>query len=117
MMNLRYLIIKVEDLNRAKDFYTNFLKMEPTKEEPGRMIVYNLGNIKVDLYNPLADNHQFDKKDIRTNCFPAFGVDDVEAEKERISAFETILSHKKVDYHEWFEFEDTEGNLLEVHKI
>ena len=93
-MKLRYLILKVKDLQRAKKFYIRFLNMQPTKEEWERMVVFDLKNIKVGLYNPKADGYSLTEKDFGNNCYAAFGVDDV-----------------------WFEFEDSEGNILEIHKI
>lgn len=116
-MKLRYIILKVKDIQRAKKFYINFLSMQPTKEENNRMIVFDLKNIKIGLYNPLADGYFLDESDFGNNCYAAFGVDNVEPELKRVSAFAEIISHKKVDYHEWFEFKDSEGNILEIHKI
>ena len=116
-MNLRYIIIKVKDIERAKGFYSRLLNMEPTKEEPNRIVVFKLENIKIGLYNPLADGDSLNDSDFGTNCRPAFGTDDVQSEFERISAFAEITSRHKVDFHEWFEFKDSEGNPLEVHKI
>jgi len=116
-MKLRYIIIKVRDLQRAKDFYIRLLNKEPTKEEGNRMVVFDLENIKIGLYNPVADGDQLTESDFGTNCRAAFGVDDVESEFDRISNFAEVTSRKKVDHHEWFEFKDSEGNILEIHKI
>jgi len=116
-MKLRYIILKVKDLQRAKIFYSRLLKMEPTKEEAGRMVVFDLQNIKIGLYNPLSDGDTISDSDFGNNCYAAFGVEDVEPELKRVSAFAEIICHKKVDYHEWFEFMDSEGNILEIHKI
>lgn len=115
-MHLRYIIIKIKDLQRAKSFYIQLLGQNPSKEEKDRMVVFDLGNIKIGLYSPLADGYVLNESDFGTNCLPGFGVDDVEAELKRVSEFAEIVSHKKVDYHEWFEFKDTEGNILEIHK-
>jgi len=116
-MKLRYVIIKVKDIQRAKKFYTKLLNKEPVKEEVDRMIEFDLENLKIGLYNPLADGHSLDNSDFGTNCMPAFGVDNLESELKRISNFAKIICHEKVGYHEWFEFQDTEGNILEIHKI
>lgn len=116
-MKLRYIIIKVKDIERAKSFYSCFLNMEPTKIERDRMVVFDLQNIKIGLYNPLADGDILSDSDFGTNYRAAFGTDDVEAELQRVSGFAEIVSHRKIDYHEWFEFKDSEGNILEVHKI
>ena len=116
-MKLRYIIIKVKDLQRAKVFYSRFLNMEPTGEEPNRMIKFDLQNIKIGLYNPLADGDALSHSDFGDNCIPAFGVNDIKPEIKRISDFAEIIRQKKVDFHEWFEFKDSEGNVLEVHKI
>jgi len=116
-MKLRYNILKVKDLQRAKDFYIQLLGMQPTKEERDRMVVFDLGNVKIGLYNPLADGYDLADVDYGNNCYICFGVDEIEPELERISAFAEIISHKKVDYHDWVEFKDSEGNMLEIHKI
>jgi len=57
------------------------------------------------------------ESDFGTNCIPAFGVDDMDSEVKRISDFAEITNRHKVDFHDWFEFKDSEGNILEVHKI
>lgn len=116
-MELRYIIIKVKDLERAKQFYSHLLNMELTKEETNRIVVFKLENIKIGLYNPLADGDNLSDSDFGTNCRPAFGTDDVQSELERVSAFTEITSRHKAGSHEWFEFKDSEGNILEIHKI
>jgi len=116
-MKLRYIILKVKDIQRAKIFYSRLLNIEPSKEEPGRIIVFDLQNIKIGLYNPLADGHSLSDSDFGNNCRPAFGVEDVEPELKRVSGFAEIICQNKVDFHEWFEFKDSEGNVLEIHKI
>ncbi len=115
-MELRYIIIKVKDLGRAKDFYSRLLNMEHSKEEMNRIVVFKLDNIKIGLYNPLADGDNLNDSDFGTNCRPAFGTDDLQSEFERISSFTEITSRHKAGSHEWFEFKDSEGNILEVHK-
>ncbi len=116
-MDLRYIIIKVKDIERAKGFYSRFLNMEPTKIERDRMVVFDLKNVKIGLYNPVADGDTISDSDFGTNYYAAFGTDDVDGEQKRVSEFAEIMSRKKVDYHDWFEFKDSEGNVLEVHKI
>ncbi len=116
-MRLRYIIIKVKDIQRAKSFYIQLLNQEPYKEEVNRMIVFNLENIKIGLYNPLADGDNLSDRDFGTNCRPAFGTNDLQTDIERVRNLTKITSQHKVDSHEWFEFEDSEGNILEIHKI
>ena len=116
-MLLRYIIIKVKNIQRAKDFYTVLLWQEPYKEEVDRMIVFKLDNVKIGLYNPLADGDGLDDSDFGTNCRPAWGTDDIWWELERVSGFAIITSRHTVGSHEWFEFKDSEGNILEIHKI
>lgn len=115
-MELRYIIIKVKDIDRAKNFYIKLLNAQPYKEEVNRIVVFKLDNIKIGLYNPIFDGDNLKDSDFGTNCRPAFGTDNVQSELERISKFAEITSQHKVDFHEWFEFKDSEGNPLEVHK-
>lgn len=116
-MKLRYFILKVKNLERAKNFYSRLLNMEPTKTETDRMVVFDLQNVKIGLYNPLADGYTLTDSDFGNNCYTAFGVDDIKPELERVSSFAEIISNKKSGSHEWFEFKDSEGNILEIHKI
>lgn len=116
-MKLNYNILKVKDLQRAKNFYIQLLGMQPTKEERDRMVVFDMGNIKLGLYNPLADGYTLDDDDFGNNCYICFGVEDITPEIQRVSMFAKIVSQKKADYHERFEFEDSEGNIVEIHKI
>src|SRR5689334_18179814 len=99
-MKLRYIIIKVKDIQRAKNFYSRFLNMEPTKIERDRMVVFDLQNIKIGLYNPMADGYSLADSDFGSNYYASFGVDDVESELKRVSSFAEIISHKKVEYHD-----------------
>lgn len=91
--------------------------MQPSKEEWDRMVVFNLDNIKVWLYNPLTDGEVLQDSDFWTNYRAAFWVNDIELECERISEFAEVVWRKKVDHHDWVEFKDSEGNMLEIHKI
>ncbi len=116
-MKLRYAILKVRNIQRAKKFYIQLLGMQPVKEEIDRMVEFDLENLKIGLYNPLADGFPLNDSDFGTNCMIAFGVDDIASELARVSSFAEIMCHEKVDYHEWFEFKDSEGNVLEIHKI
>lgn len=116
-MLLRYIIIKVKDIQRAKDFYIQLLDQQPHKEEINRIVVFKLENIKIGLYNPLADGASLHDSDFGTNCRPAFGTDDLASELKRVSGLAEITCHNKVSSHEWFEFKDSEGNILEIHKI
>lgn len=115
-MELRYIIIKVRDIERAKKFYIKLLNTQPYKEEINRIVVFKFDNIKIGLYNPIFDGGNLKDSDFGTNCRPAFGTDNLQSELKRISEFAEITSQHKVDFHEWFEFKDSEGNPLEVHK-
>ena len=116
-MLLRYIIIKVKDLQRAKEFYIRLLWQDPYKEETNRIIVFKLENIKIGLYNPLADGDDLDDTDFWTNCRPAWWTDNLESELKRIAHLTTITSQHKAGTYEWFEFKDSEDNILEIHKI
>ena len=111
-MKLRYIIIKVKDIERARNFYSRFLNMKPTKIERDRMAVFDLQNIKVGLYNPLADGYFLSDSDFGTNYYASFGVNNVELELKRVSEFAEIICHKKAGQHDWFEFKDSEGNIV-----
>jgi len=115
-MDLRYIIVKVEDTERAKNFYTRLIGEEPVKEEGERMVEFQFEAVKIGLYNPSQDEVDIDETEFGNNCIPAFGVDNLESELDRISKFSDILSRHEVGEHRWFTFQDTEGNILEVHQ-
>ena len=94
-MKLRYIILKVRDIQRARTFYSRFLNTEPTKVERDRMVVFDLQNIKIGLYNPLVDGDSLSESDFGNNCYAAFGVDEIQPELKRVSAFAEIMCHKK----------------------
>jgi catechol 2,3-dioxygenase-like lactoylglutathione lyase family enzyme len=115
-MELRFLIVKVKDLKRARDFYIRLTGEKPIRDEGKRMVEFRFGSVILGLYSPSADGLPLRDSDFGSNCIPAFGVEDLESELERVSGFAEIVSHERKGGHEWFEFRDSEGNVLEIHR-
>jgi predicted enzyme related to lactoylglutathione lyase len=79
------------------------------------MLKYCFNGVKLGIYNPEADGEHKELKQGNT-VITAFGVENLEKEKKRISGFAEIQDEKPVENHRWFTFKDPEGNLLEIHK-
>ncbi len=79
------------------------------------MVEFEFDGVKLGLYNPSADGTS-EKTKYGDNCIPAFGVDNIDSELERVSDFAEIVSHEEKKGHEWFTFKDPEGNILEIHR-
>lgn len=115
-MDLRFIVLKVQDLKRARKFYKKLLGDDPVKEEENRMVEFEFESVKLGLYNPCADGLSLDDSDFGSNCIPSFGVENLESELERIKNFAEIVRQEKSGGHRWFTFKDSEGNLLEIHQ-
>lgn len=114
IMELRYIIIEIEDMEKSTDFYTELTGKQP-EIEGERMAKYKFQGIKLGLYNPEADgeNSEIQRGD---SVIPAFGVENFEQALEKIRGLTQIQEEKSVDGHRWFTFKDPEGNLLEIHE-
>lgn len=112
-MELRYIIVKVEDMERAKNFYTELTGKRPEMDGE-RMAKYRFQGVKIGLYDPEADGENSEVKR-GDSVIPAFGVKNFGKTLEKVRGLTGIEEEKSVDGHRWFTFKDSEGNLLEVH--
>ncbi|WP_414837231.1 VOC family protein [Candidatus Nanosalina sp. VS9-1] len=113
-MELRYIIIKVNEMDRAKNFYSELTGKTP-EMDGNRMAKYRFNGIKIGLYNPEADG---EKSEVQRgdSVIPAFGVENFEEALEKVRGLTEIRDEKEIDGHRWFTFRDSEGNLLEIHE-
>ncbi|MFB6145499.1 MAG: VOC family protein [Candidatus Nanohaloarchaea archaeon] len=117
--NLRHVTLKVEDIQRMRNFYEELLDPELHEEEPGRLIEYNFDGVLFGLYNPEADFDDAGKITRGNSCVPGFKVgkefdkyrEIVEQEKEA-----EIIYEAEEAGHKWLVFKDPEGNRVEFYR-
>lgn len=112
-MDLDFVWVAVDDMERAVDFYNRFLETQP-ESTSDRMAYYDLGNLGFGLYNPDADGGDWTPTR-GDNTVPAFRTDDLEEERERVTGFADLEKEYDAGDHEGFLFTDSEGNVLEVY--
>jgi predicted enzyme related to lactoylglutathione lyase len=113
-MELRYIIIKINDMDRATNFYNKLTGKQP-EMDGNRMAKYRFNGIKIGLYDPEADGENI-KTERGDSVIPAFGAQNYTKELQRIKELTDIKEEREVDGHRWFTFTDSEGNLLEIHE-
>lgn len=117
--NLRLVSLKVEDMEKMREFYEAVLDPEIHEEEPGRLIEYDFGGVLFGLYNPAAD-FESPEKIVRGNqCVPGFKVGkDFDKYRELLEKREDV----EIEYvteeagHRWLVFTDPEGNRIEFYR-
>jgi predicted enzyme related to lactoylglutathione lyase len=115
--------LKVEDMDRAVGFYEAFLgvKAEHRYEDRWASVTDRLG-----LYNPSfdADNRvpmtEYDRESrIGNNVIVVFASEDIEKDYERVKSLGAtgitdIVEINLMAPYRFFQFQDTEGNIVEV---
>ena len=116
-------IVAVSDLERARDFYTNTLGLEPSGDEMDGVLAYRTGDTQLVVYR---------SEDVRPgtgNAVAWQGGDDVEAIAETLRAKGVTLEtypelgmdidrgvHRRDGFAAiWFK--DPDGNILHVHSM
>ena len=118
--------LKVRDMDRAVRFYETFLGVEASYRYQDRWVSITDG---LGLYNPAYDlehdlpTTEYDRK-TRTgnNVIVVFAADDIEREHDRVKALGAtgvtdIVEINLMAPYRFFQFQDTEGNLVEVGRM
>lgn len=111
-MYLRTVYIAVKNMDRAVDFYTDFLGMPPTMKA-ARYSLFRLGSSYLGLYAPGADNTTVNYGD---NCIPVLESENLQETlkwlKEKQMTFSTDLL--QAGPIQMIQFIDTEGNVIQL---
>jgi predicted enzyme related to lactoylglutathione lyase len=118
--------LEVKDMDRAVRFYETFLGVKAKYRYKGRWASITDG---LGLYNPGFDLEndvpmtEFDR-DVRmgNNVVVVFGSDDIEREHERVKSLGAtgvteIVEINLMASYRFFQFQDTEGNVIEVGRM
>jgi predicted enzyme related to lactoylglutathione lyase len=118
--------LKVKDMDRAVSFYETFLGVKAKYRYRDRWVSITDG---LGLYNPTyyVENDvpmtEYDRE-VRTgnNVVVVFGSDDIEREHERVkiigaTGVTDIVEINLMAPYRFFQFQDTEGNVVEVGRM
>ncbi len=105
--------ICVEELDRATRFYEWFLKREGTKKGES-LYLFDVDGFRLFLFD---HNHENESVRYGDNCLLSFKVEDAETLKKDLieRGHKIVFPMKKILNNLVFEFEDTEGNHIEVY--
>ena len=118
--------LKVEDMDRAVDFYEAFLGVKAEYRYLDRWVSINE---RLGLYNPSYDvRHmvpmtEYDRElRIGNNVVVVFLSDDVDADHKRVqllgaTGVTEIVEINLMAPYRFFQFKDTEGNIVEVGRM
>jgi predicted enzyme related to lactoylglutathione lyase len=112
-MKLEMISLTVQDMGRAVDFYQEFIGEKPRKNSE-RLSIFDLGNIRLSLWNASFDGVEVD---FGENIVGTFKTDDLEAEHRRLEDLGAEVEEiSDKESYRLFHFKDTEGNLMEVYE-
>jgi predicted enzyme related to lactoylglutathione lyase len=104
--------IAVENIKRAINFYEWFLERSAAKKSES-LYFFNVDGFRLFLFDHNKENEEVKYGD---NCLLSFEVDNAEKTKEKIEVrgLKIIFPLTKILDNIVFEFEDPEGNQIEV---
>jgi predicted enzyme related to lactoylglutathione lyase len=118
--------LKVKDMDRAVSFYETFLGVKAKYRYQGRWASITDG---LGLYNPTYDVEndvpmtEYDREvRMGNNVVVVFGSDDIEREHDRVKTIGAtdvtdIVEINLMAPYRFFQFQDTEGNVIEVGRM
>lgn len=68
-MRFTFLTVVVEDMRRARNFYSRLLQQEPVTETE-RLVEFESGEVKMGLYDPSTDGRDPGNFPAGKNCYP-----------------------------------------------
>jgi predicted enzyme related to lactoylglutathione lyase len=119
-IRLDHIYLSVENMDRAINFYEDFLGKEVSHREENTWADFDIGSgVYFGLINP---NIISNKRTIGNNSIPVFWSDDVDSLFQKIKSYKckVVGEPENLDFTDYpyrcFQFYDTEGNLIEVAK-
>ena len=116
MIKIDHFYIKVNNLNKAIEFYEKLLSIKVKNKEDDRWADFDNGNIYFGILNSEIDNEDVIYGD---NITLALKTDDIESEYKRVSSLnpktitEIFIVDQPAEY-KYFQFTDPWNNLWEV---
>ena len=112
-LTINSLYICVKDMNRAINFYEQFLEQKVDKKDD-IFSIFNVNGFRFCLFNNSKVNEAVTWGD---NCLPSFEVNDIEILLKKLKALnaEIVFPLTKINENDVLEFRDSEGNDIEVY--
>lgn len=107
---IKSLYLCVVDMDRAIAFYENLLEQTVTVRDD-IYSVFDINGFRLGLfaYQKMNEQHTFGN-----NCLPSLGVNSIDVLKNKLSKLKTIFPLKQIGENWVAEFEDSEGNHIEI---
>ena len=107
---IRSCYVCVTDMARAIRFYEALLE-RPVKERDETYSVFELGGFRLGLFafRLAGEEHAYG-----TNCLPSLEVDCLDILKKKLEGLPVIFECKRIGNNWVSEFEDSEGNHIEL---
>lgn len=104
--------LSVEDIDRSLKFYEWFLKRESTKKGKS-LYLFNINGFRLFLFDHNKEGEEVNYGD---NCLLSFEVKDAEKMRNKIEerGLQIVFPLKQILDNIIFEFQDPEGNHIEV---
>jgi predicted enzyme related to lactoylglutathione lyase len=114
-MRLNALYVSALDLRRALCFYRRLFRAEPIEVEA----YYSLFDVGAVSFGIFCARPERAVPRFGNNCVPNFQVDDIDAEYQRIRRIAPRIDDQihQIENYRYFQFADTEGNIIEVYSI
>lgn len=112
-MKINSLYVCVKDMKRAVAFYEKFFGEEVNTSDD-RFSIFDINGFSFGLFDPRKDN---EKCVLGNNIVPNIEMANVNSEYERIKQIgaKIVMEMADVNGYRLFQFEDTEGNIIEVY--
>ena len=108
--DIKSLYLCVVDMNRAVSFYEGFFEQKVTvKDEVYSVFDINGFRLGLFAFEKMKEVHTFGN-----NCLPSISVESVEVFHQKLEGVKTVFPVTKIGNNWGAEFEDSEGNHLEL---
>ena len=107
---IRSLYLCVKDMDRAIRFYESFLE-QPVTGRDDLYSVFDVNGFRLGLfaYEKAGEDHTYG-----SNCLPSLEVDCLDILKKKLEGLPVIFECKRIGNNWVSEFEDSEGNNIEL---
>jgi len=108
--NIKSLYLCVKDMSRAIKFYEDFFEIKVTDRDD-IYSVFDISGFRLGLFafKKVNENHTFGN-----NCLPSVEVESVEILKKKLQGLNNVFPLKQIGQNWVSEFEDSEGNHIEL---
>lgn len=107
---IKSLYLCVKDMKRSIEFYENFFERQVSKRDE-IYSVFDIEGFRVGLfaYQKVNEIHTFGN-----NCLPSIEVDTLATLKQKLENLKLVFELKQIGENWVCEFEDSEGNHIEM---